>query len=258
MTQRPEAAKAPRRTQEARLVPDVPQEVADISAKVRRERAQVIDILKPAVELIGQMLGPSTELVLHDLTMPGASVVAIANGRLTGRRVGSPILSGPKDDVAFQTAVQMTREISAGGHAVIGVYPTISPSGAPLKSATAIYRDSTGVPFAALCMNTDLSVLKIARDWLDQAIQGPTVEWEVPQSTEPADMDVLITEILDTAVKATGKPVVLMNKAEKIQAVEQMLRRGLFVVKGSVPRAAKALNISRYTIYNYLDHIKAQ
>lgn len=228
----------------------------EAQARIQQERRQIMDVLKPVVQLMGQMLGPSTELVLHDLTQPGASVVAIANGRLTGRRVGSPILSGPKDDVAFRTAVQMTTEVSASGHVVVGVYPTISPTGSPLKSATAIYRDSAGVPFAALCMNADLSVLRMARDWLDQAIEGPVPEREPAAPTDPADMDLLIAEILDTAVKATGKPVALMTKPEKIQAVEQMLRRGLFVVKGGVPKAAKALNLSRYTIYNYLGQIK--
>lgn len=235
----------------AKTPPEVPPALA-------RERQQIMDVLKPVVELMGQMLPPNTELVLHDLTMPGASVVAIANGRLTGRQVGSPILSGPKDDVAFRTAVQMTTEVSASAHAMVGVYPSISPSGAALKSATAIYRDSTGLPFAALCMNADLSMLRLARDWLDQAIDGPPAEREARPAAAPADMDILIDEIIDTAVKATGKPVLLMTKEEKIQAVEQMLRRGLFVVKGSVPRAARALNLSRYTIYNYLDKIKTR
>jgi len=255
---KPQASARTRRSPAKRSAADSEPALPEVAPALALERKQIMEVLKPVVELMGQMLPPNTELVLHDLTMPGASVVAIANGRLTGRHVGSPILSGPKDDVAFRTAVQMSTEVSASGHALVGVYPSVSPSGAPLKSATAIYRDSTGVPFAALCMNADLSMLKLARDWLDQTIDGPPAEREVRSATEPADMDVLIDEIIDTAVKATGKPVLLMTKDEKILAVEHMLRRGLFVVKGSVPRAAKALNLSRYTIYNYLDKIKGR
>ncbi len=230
----------------------------DVPAEILEERRRVMEVLKPVVALMEKLLSPNIELVLHDLTVPNASVVAIANGRLTGRRVGSPILSGPKDDVAFREALWMTTEVAASGHALVGVYPTTGAGGTPLKSATVIYRDASGTPFAALCMNADLSLLKIAREWLDQAIDGPMPTQDADDGAEPAEMDALIAEIIDTAVKATATPVVLMTKADKIQAVEQMLRRGLFAVKGSVPRAAKALNISRHTIYNYLAQIKSR
>jgi predicted transcriptional regulator YheO len=35
-----------------------------------------------------------------------------------------------------------------------------------------------------------------------------------------------------------------------------MQRRGLFIVKGGVERAAAALGVSRFTIYNYMERIK--
>ncbi|RBH49962.1 hypothetical protein C3F00_035265, partial [Pseudomonas sp. MWU13-2860] len=46
------------------------------------------------------------------------------------------------------------------------------------------------------------------------------------------------------------------KKADKKQAVAQMLEQGLFIVKGGVERAAEALGVSRYTVYNYLDEIR--
>jgi hypothetical protein len=35
-----------------------------------------------------------------------------------------------------------------------------------------------------------------------------------------------------------------------------MMQRGLFIVKGGVERAAAALGVSRFTIYNYLDVLR--
>jgi predicted transcriptional regulator YheO len=35
-----------------------------------------------------------------------------------------------------------------------------------------------------------------------------------------------------------------------------MQQRGLFIVKGGVERAAAALGVSRYTIYNYLEALR--
>ncbi|WPG41582.1 PAS domain-containing protein [Variovorax sp. EBFNA2] len=216
-----------------------------------------MSILRPVVDLMAQILPPNTELVLHDLTHPDTSVIAIANGQVSGRTVGSPILSGPKDDQAFAVAFATTTEASDEGHAMVGVYPTVSPAGTPLKSATVIFRSKSGVPLAALCANVDLQMLKLVHAWIGRAIDGPSnVTVNGGAHTETADMDTLMAEIIESAVQNLGKPVLLMTKDEKSKAVEEMLRRGLFIVKGSVPRAAKALGLSRYTVYNYLEEIR--
>ncbi|MGE8311970.1 MAG: helix-turn-helix domain-containing protein, partial [Pseudomonas protegens] len=44
----------------------------------------------------------------------------------------------------------------------------------------------------------------------------------------------------------------------KLDAVRQMQERGVFIVKGGIEKAAAALGVTRYTIYNYLEQIRAQ
>ncbi|MNE73681.1 hypothetical protein D3C80_1697050 [compost metagenome] len=51
--------------------------------------------------------------------------------------------------------------------------------------------------------------------------------------------------------------VVGMKKSQKLEAVRQMQDRGLFIVKGGIEKAAAALGVTRYTIYNYLEQIRA-
>ncbi|KAF1057331.1 PAS domain-containing protein [Variovorax sp.] len=234
-----------------------PSKAAAVPPAIAEERRRIVEVLKPVVEMMGRMLGPNTELVLHDLTQPDASVVAIANGHVSGRKVGSTILSGPKDDRAFGAAWSAATDLSGSGHSVVNVYPTLTGTGTPLKSATVIYRDADGTPFAALCMNADLTVFKLAHAWLEHAIQGAPTPAATPESREESpDMDLLMGEIIRSAIRTFGKPVQLMNKEEKVHAVEEMLRRGLFIVKGSVGRAAAALDMSRFSIYNYLDEIR--
>ena len=46
--------------------------------------------LMPFVDFLGAALGSATEVVLHDLTEPGNSVVKIVNGHVSGRNVGAP------------------------------------------------------------------------------------------------------------------------------------------------------------------------
>ena len=43
------------------------------------------------VPFLAQVLGDHTEVLVHDLSNLDASVVAIANGHVSGRKVGSPM-----------------------------------------------------------------------------------------------------------------------------------------------------------------------
>ncbi len=47
-----------------------------------------------------------------------------------------------------------------------------------------------------------------------------------------------------------------MKKPQKVEAVRQMQDRGIFIVKGGIEKAAAALGVTRYTIYNYLEQIR--
>lgn len=45
----------------------------------------------PLVDFLGQAMGPNTEIVLHDLDVPDKSIIAIANGHISGRELGGPV-----------------------------------------------------------------------------------------------------------------------------------------------------------------------
>lgn len=225
-----------------------------IAPSIVAERAAVISALHPVVEILGCVVSPNIEIVLHDLTRPESSIVAIANGHISGRAIGHPIIAGPQDDKGFALA---EKELSIRGkatHSIIDDYPTVTSTGQQLKSATAVFRDSAGEPFAALCLNCDLTVVHMAHAWLEQILQqkrAPNAAVErVPE------MDVLMREIISDAVSRFNKPVTMMTRNEKIHAVNAMLQRGLFIVKGSVERAATALGVTRFTVYNYLEECK--
>jgi predicted transcriptional regulator YheO len=219
------------------------------------ERRQLMNALHPVVRMLGTIVGSDIEVVLHDLTRPESSIVAIANGHVSNRRVGNSVLSGPKNDRGFVAAKQA---LSAGGqavHSIVGDYPTLTRAGRQLKSSTVVFRDSGGVPFAALCVNADLTMMQAAHAWLDRQLRPSGGAAGEDRAEEP-EMGALIKEIISDAVKRLGKPVNLMDREEKVQAVQAMMQRGLFIVKGGVERAAAALGVSRFTIYNYLDVLR--
>lgn len=225
-------------------------------AAIAAERRHVMNALHPIVTMLGAMVGNHIEVVLHDLTRPESSIVAIANGQVSGRRVGNPILSGPKDDRGFAAAKAQLTVGGEGVHSVIEGYATLTRTGRRLRSSTVVFRDAAGEPFAALCLNADHSVIEAAHAWLGALLQ-PGGAGNTPADEQP-DLDVLIRDIIGDAVARLGRPVALMGKDEKIVAVDAMMQRGLFMVKGGVERAAQALGVTRFTIYNYLDELRGR
>lgn len=223
-----------------------------LSPAIRAERDAVMNALRQVVPMLGAMAGPHLEVVLHDVTRPEGSVVGIANGHITGRVVGSSVLDGPHGDRGFAAA---TREVSRGGavHSMVEGYETETADGRRLRSASAIFRDADGIPFATLCLNADMSAFQATHAWLQQMLT-PFQQVAQAAQTPPASaqqMDTLMKEIIDDATAlATTK------REQKIQAVRQMQLRGLFIVKGGVQRAAAALQVSRFTIYNYIEELQ--
>ncbi|WP_377702724.1 transcriptional regulator [Pseudoduganella sp. UC29_71] len=223
------------------------------SPAIQAERDAVINALRPVVPMLAAMAGTHLEVVLHDVSRPHHSVVAIANGHISGRVVGSSVLEGPHGDKGFAAA---TRVISTKGavHSVVDGYTTVTAGGRTLKSASAIFRDASGVPFATLCLNADVSVFQATHAWLEQMLQPfrqAQAQAAAPAIAAAPQMDALMQEIIGDAV-----PLAKMSKEEKIQAVREMQRRGLFIVKGGVQRAAAALQVSRFTIYNYMEELR--
>ena len=222
---------------------------------VSSERQLVLGVLQATVQMLGSVLGRNTEVVLHDLTRPEHSVIAIANGHVSGRRVGSPVLAGPREDQGFNAVLQAMREPGSRDPVVVGNYPTQGRDGKTFRSATAVFRDAHGEPYASLCVNTDLSGIAAAQACLEQLLPSTEVITGEPVDTQP-DLEQLMVQIIDTALCDAHSQGRRLGKAQKLEAVRQMHDGGLFIVKGAVEKAAAVLGVTRYTIYNYLDEIR--
>lgn len=216
------------------------------------ERQLILNVLHCTLKMLSNAVGLHTEIVLHDLTSPERSILAIANGHVTGRKVGGSVLGGPRQDLGFIAVRRAMEDHSSSDPVVVENYPTLAPDGRLLRSSTVVYRDSNGQPFASLCINADLSGVAAAH-----AVLGGLLGLEgVPKSRvdEPRDMEQLMAEIIQLACPGG---VVGMKKPQKLEAVRQMQDRGIFIVKGGIEKAAAALGVTRYTIYNYLEQIRA-
>lgn len=227
-------------------------------AKVRSqfcemERQLVMSTLQTVVSVLEEVLYENIEVVLHDLTRPENSVVAIANGHVTNRSIGDSILAGPKGDKGFENAKELASS-TGQQNTIIADYRTVNSDGVELHSATAVFRDSDGIPFAGLCFNSDTTVPEMAQRWLNAIVnKSPRVS---PPPKPAEKVENLMDDIITSNIHRYGKPVEEMNREEKLSAVDAMQKGGLFIVRGGVNRAAKALGVTRFTIYNYLEELK--
>jgi predicted transcriptional regulator YheO len=195
-------------------------------------------------------------VVLHDLRNPERSIVAIANGHVTHRRVGGPVVGGPTADKAFR----LLREGGPSNRSLLN-YRTITRDGRELKSTSLVYYSRfTGQPIVALCLNYDLTGIQGARSALDTILRlnaGDELPAQEPAEPRgPADIDAIVRTTIDHIIGSTGKPVALMEKEEKSSVVAALDETGVFMIRGSVDRVARALAVSRFTIYNYLKQVR--
>jgi len=204
----------------------------------------VLAVLAALVEPIAATLPGDSEVVLHDLRQLPNSVVAIA-GEVTGRSVGSP------------STDLLLRKVADGTLATTVGYETRLPDGRVLRSTTIVIRDSADMPVAALCINSDVMIWQAVKAIAEAMLPGASAE---PDSDPPAekfvrDIDELAQHLLAETIDACGVPVELMQKKHKLSVVSDLKDRGFFLLKESVEMAAQALQVTRFTIYNYLNEL---
>ena len=81
---------------------------------------------------------------------------------------------------------------------------------------------------------------------MENAIKQFTATEKDEKEPEPIARNVsdLLDELIEQSVKVVGKPVALMNKEDKVKAVQFLNETGAFL-------------ITKYTLYSYIDESKA-
>ena len=67
------------------------------------------------------------------------------------------------------------------------------------------------------------------------------------------DVNGLLDALIVESIEHVGVPVALMGKSQKIDGLKYLDKKGAFLVKKAGDKVAKAYDISKFTIYNYLD-----
>lgn len=217
---------------------------------------RLIAIFSQIIEPLGRALPASTEVVLHDLSLLPNSIVAL-HGDVTGRRVGDPATN------------ILLRKLVNGSLQGEEAYETVLPDGRRIRSTTIVIHDVSGSPVAALCINTDLSTWVSLQHLTNAMVGGLTAAIHVPapaqlsvqgtpvQETFVKNVEDLSKHLIQEAIGSAGIPVELMKKRHKLGVVKDLKAQGMFLLRDGIDIIASTLQVSRFTIYNYLNEIEA-
>jgi predicted transcriptional regulator YheO len=218
-----------------------------VSNAVISERGQsideYIDLLRPIVEGIAATFGSRCEAVLHDYRNPEHSIVAVA-GDVTHRHIGGSV-------------TQMGLALLAQGDAAQHQYNYMArtPDGRVLKSSTIVLRNPGGQVIGALCINVDVTDLRLMAHTLGE-LAGVA---ETPKAvTFVDDVTDVIRAVVDEEEISLGRPIDRMNKADRLAVFRRLEERGVFALQRSVALVADHLRISRATAYNYLEEMRSE
>ncbi len=198
------------------------------------------DNLIRITKMMAEQFGSKCEVVLHDLTKDyNHTIVAIQNSHITGRNIG---------DCGSNLGLEVLRGTTKNGDYYN--YFTKTKSGTLLRSSTVFLKDSAGQIIGSLCVNLDISEMKAMEEILkEMTFSGKPMSDEVFAN----DVSELLDYFIQESQKIVNNQPKNMTKEDKIRIVEFMDKKGAFQITKAGDKICEYLNISKFTLYNYLD-----
>ena len=201
------------------------------------------------VEFLGHILGPDYEIALHELKDDSNQIIAIANGELTGRHLGSPLSNKMLEYLTsrlYETQDYVLR------------FESMSVTGKKMCSNSLFIRGANGelagkvmdLGGGKLMPGTESGTSLIVDRELPSA--GPAAQ-AYPTSIAGATASIVSSVVANYPVEVDR-----LTQDEKMDIMETLSRKGVFLLKGSVSYVAKELHSSEASIYRYLGKLNSR
>ena len=202
------------------------------------------------LEGIQRLLGDKCEIVIHDYRKgKDHTVVYIINGELSGRSFG-----GATRGVAF---AQAGEELEPYKDGFIFFYKGHKDK--YFKSCTTFIADENQKIIGSVCFNIEVTEMMDLSSMIQSFLNS--------NGTEPADkksrtgydtVDEMLHYYVQQSEMLIGKPKPLMTKEEKIKAIGYLDEKGIFKISKANVRLCEEFQISKFTLYNYLEESRRQ
>ena len=132
-------------------------------------------------------------------------------------------------------------------------YYFTAPNGKRIRSSTVLIRDADGRLEGAMCVNLDTTRLTQQIAYLQSFLPDRPEPKQPPQSEH---ISVMIENLMDNIL--SGCDVQSLSREARIAKVRFMDEKGVFLMKGSIEKAAEKLGVNKVTIYSYLDEARGK
>ncbi|MFF4427196.1 transcriptional regulator [Streptomyces sp. NPDC001549] len=193
----------------------------------------------PVGQAIALLLGPYAEVVLHD---PDTDRILAIWHPMSSRSPGDPSMLGELDS------------LDPSAQDVFGPYEKLLADGRRLSSVSAVLREPDGKASAVLCVNLDRTPLEQAAAVLS-AFGAPTASRPEPLFEE--DWSEHVQYIVGTYVRECGRPIERLTRADRLAVLARLDEAKVFAVRRATPVVARALQVSRSTLYGLLAELRA-
>ncbi len=203
---------------------------------------------------IQRFLGDKCEILVHDFRKGyDHTITHEFNAKLSKRAVGG----SPRGGMIANTG----KDIEQFKDSMIFFYP--GEKGQMFKSCTTLIADQERRIVGSICVNLDVSDFLLAQSALSNFIRYHDQQENEGEESETAPVDVAtrnIDEFMNYYIRQSeliaGKPMSLMTKQEKIQALAYLDEKGVFKITKASNLLCESFKISRYTLYAYLEEAK--
>lgn len=201
------------------------------------------ELFTEILDLLEKHFGSNVEFVIHDLKLDyEPTIVDIRNGHITGRKAGDT------GDLLGLKALH--NDPSANCYNTLNY----TESGRILCSSTFFFRNRKGKAVAAFGINEDITESIKYEQYLHA--QNRVELMGDPMELYRGDVNKMLDYLIDSAILEVGKNASAMTREEKLHIVESLDKKGAFLITKSGQKVCQALEISKFTLYNYLETVR--
>ncbi len=194
-------------------------------------------------EMLGKMFPNMLEVIMHDFSDLDHSIIFMMNGQLSGRKVGDG-------------ATELGLRRLLGGEDIPDMlvnYRNRNSQGNYFKSASLAIRDDKGDMIGAFCLNFDLSLFDHFRHFLTTFTQCEEhVLGGAEELTAATSLEEEIDHHIQTYLSQHHLHLTQLTYSDKQKIVAYLDQKRCFRQKGAMIAVAKALRLTRQSIYNYV------
>lgn len=205
-------------------------------------KSEAFDFLCRIAEGISKMFGSYCETAVQEVSEDGIKTIAIYNGHVSGREVGST-KSIFGDDIDA-TSFMASKLSSDNTNQLVQL-----SNGKIVKSSSYFLRGDDHA--YVLAINYDTSIMRQLENFASDFNKSDAILLHTLQGID----DTSLSSVFESAMEVVNKPIHKMKKQDRLFLIQLLEERKYFSLRKSIPYLSKMLGVSMYTIYKDLKEL---